>query len=169
VRADDDPFGTQYDHEMKMRYDHSYRVQFEEEPMEDPAMEVKQVILMRTDLQMRKGKMVAQGAHASMKFLLDRFQYDTTRISDIALSGYLLNDAEYKWLQGLFTKVCLRVDSQEQLVDIVGQAAERGLTVHLITDSGKTEFHGVPTITCAAIGPDYVGNIDPLTGHLKTL
>ena len=35
---------------------------------EDP----KQWIVMRTDLKMRKGKMIAQGAHASMKVLLDR-------------------------------------------------------------------------------------------------
>lgn len=29
----------------------------------------KQVIVMRTDLNMRKGKMIAQGSHASIAFL----------------------------------------------------------------------------------------------------
>jgi len=41
-------------------------------------MEVKQVIVLRKDLQMRKGKMIAQGAHASMKVFFD-------------LAGYFVN------------------------------------------------------------------------------
>jgi PTH2 family peptidyl-tRNA hydrolase len=31
----------------------------------------KQVIIIRKDLNMRKGKMIAQGAHASMKAIFD--------------------------------------------------------------------------------------------------
>lgn len=34
-------------------------------------METKQVIVMRKDLNMRKGKMIAQGSHASMAVILD--------------------------------------------------------------------------------------------------
>ena len=34
--------------------------------------QAKQVIVMRKDLGMRKGKMIAQGAHASLKVLTDR-------------------------------------------------------------------------------------------------
>ena len=48
-------------------------------------------------------------------------------------------------------------------------AVELGLEVHLITDSGKTEFHGQPTRTCLAIGPDETEKIDPVTGHLELL
>jgi peptidyl-tRNA hydrolase len=33
--------------------------------------DVKQLIVMRTDLNMRKGKMIAQGAHASIMWTLD--------------------------------------------------------------------------------------------------
>jgi len=39
----------------------------------------------------------------------------------------------------------------------------------LITDSGKTEFHGQPTRTCLAIGPDVADKIDPITGQLELL
>ena len=39
----------------------------------------KQVIVMRKDLGMRKGKMIAQGAHASMKVLLQAGSLDDTR------------------------------------------------------------------------------------------
>jgi peptidyl-tRNA hydrolase, PTH2 family len=41
--------------------------------------------------------------------------------------------------------------------------------VYLITDAGHTEFKGVPTKTCLAIGPNDVDEIDVVTGHLKLL
>ena len=46
---------------------------------------------------------------------------------------------------------------------------EMGLEVHLITDSGRTEFHGQSTRTCLAIGPDDALKIDRVTGHLELL
>lgn len=39
----------------------------------------------------------------------------------------------------------------------------------LITDRGKTEFGGVPTITCLGIGPAESAVLDRITGHLKLL
>lgn len=120
--------------------------------------ETKQVIVMRADLNMRKGKMIAQGCHASLSFLTRR------------LPGTIkLSDAERDWLDGSFAKVCCRVDSEEELLEIYQKAKVAGLEVHLITDSGKTEFHDVPTKTCLAIGPDCCNKIDPITGHLKLL
>jgi PTH2 family peptidyl-tRNA hydrolase len=49
------------------------------------------------------------------------------------------------------------------------KAIELGLEVHLITDSGRNEFHGQPTRTCLAIGPDEASKIDQVTGHLELL
>ncbi len=49
------------------------------------------------------------------------------------------------------------------------QAMALGLDVHLITDSGRTEFHGQPTRTCLAIGPDDASKIDEVTGQLELL
>lgn len=49
------------------------------------------------------------------------------------------------------------------------KAVEAGLEVHLITDSGKTEFHGEPTRTCLVIGPDDAERIDAITGKLQLL
>ena len=120
----------------------------------------KQVIVMRNDLNMRKGKMIAQGAHASISFLTRR----------IKSSGKLkVSAAEQDWLDGSFAKVCVRVDSEEELLEIFNKAKVAGLEVHLITDSGKTEFHGEPTNTCLAIGPDVSSRIDKITGHLQLL
>jgi PTH2 family peptidyl-tRNA hydrolase len=61
------------------------------------------------------------------------------------------------------------VNSEEELMTIYEKATSAGLEVHLITDSGKTEFHGQPTRTCLAIGPDFAAKIDPITGHLELL
>ena len=47
------------------------------------------------------------------------------------------------------------------------QRTTYGLEVHLIEDSGLTEFHGQVTPTCVAIGPDYSEKIDPITGNLQ--
>jgi PTH2 family peptidyl-tRNA hydrolase len=41
--------------------------------------------------------------------------------------------------------------------------------VYLCVDSGRTEFHGVLTPTCCAVGPDFSERVDPITGHLKLL
>ena len=124
---------------------------------------VKQVIVMRHDLGMRRGKQIAQGAHASMSFLCRRLQERGV----IALADF--SEAEHAWLTGSFAKVCCRVDSELELLEIFDKAKAAGLEVHLITDSGKTEFHGEPTNTCLAIGPDDAEKIDAITGHLTLL
>jgi PTH2 family peptidyl-tRNA hydrolase len=59
--------------------------------------------------------------------------------------------------------------SPPKLMQIHDKALEAGLEVHLITDSGRTEFHGQPTRTCLAIGPDEADKIDAITGHLPLL
>ncbi|MHC5539505.1 aminoacyl-tRNA hydrolase [Singulisphaera rosea] len=119
----------------------------------------KQVIVMRRDLGMRRGKEIAQGAHASMIWLAWR----------IRRPDYTFTEAESRWLEGAFTKVCVRVDSEAELLAIVEKAQGSSVLVQLCVDAGKTEFHGVPTPTCCAVGPDYPERVDPITGHLKLL
>ena len=49
------------------------------------------------------------------------------------------------------------------------QAKQDGIPCALIEDEGLTEFNGVKTKTCIAIGPWYADEIDQITGHLKLL
>lgn len=130
---------------------------------ESEAPNIKQVIVMRHDLKMRRGKQIAQGAHASMAFLTRRLQSRTT----IGMDDFSPN--EQTWILGSFAKVCVRCNSEEELMAIYDKAIESSLEVHLITDSGRTEFHGQPTRTCLAIGPDDAAKIDQVTGHLELL
>ena len=136
---------------------------------------IKQVILIRKDLKMRRGKEIAQGSHASMQFLTEQL---TTQINEQALSttpsenSLLLNTSinlsptEALWLSRGMAKVCLRVDSEQQLISYHEKAIAAGIKSFLITDSGRTEFNGQATITACAIGPDIVSTIDTITGDL---
>lgn len=125
---------------------------------------VKQVIVVRKDLNMRKGKMVAQGSHASMAFMSKRIREAFGTGREVKLSS-----EEKEWIEGSFAKICVSVDSEEELLKIFHEAQSNGLTVELITDSGLTEFHGQSTNTCIAIGPHRSDKIDPITSHLKLL
>jgi peptidyl-tRNA hydrolase, PTH2 family len=125
----------------------------------------KQVIVMRKDLNMRKGKMIAQGAHASMKVLLD-----AGHPSDDGSYTFAMTPAMTQWIvTGRFAKVCVGVTSEAALDDIYARAKAAGLPVAMIVDSGKTEFHGVPTKTCCAVGPAWTDEIDAITGELTLL
>ena len=121
---------------------------------------VKQVVVIRRDLKMRRGKEIAQGAHAAMAWLTRRMVFGDDRAS------VDLSPAERYWLTGSFRKVTVTVTSEEQLMAVYEKARATGLAAELITDSGRTEFHGVPTPTCVGIGPDYDDLIDPVTGDL---
>lgn len=124
---------------------------------------IKQVIVIRKDLNMRKGKMVAQGAHASMAFMSKIILDQDPKFTDD------FTEEQIQWMNGMFAKICVSVDSEEELLQIFSAAKEQNLTVELITDGGLTEFHGQATITCLAIGPHQSEKIDPITSHLKLL
>lgn len=123
----------------------------------------KQAIILRKDLNMRKGKMVAQGAHASMAAILNLGK----EVND---SFVIPKDERiWEWLTGNFKKITLSVNSEQELLDLYEKAKKAGLVCSLIQDNGLTEFGGVPTYTAIAIGPDRDENINPLTQELKLL
>ncbi len=129
---------------------------------------IKQVIVVRTDLNMRKGKMSALAAHAAMLFLCRNLNWCHMTIND-KVATFCPTSVEYEWLTGSFTKVVVGANSLEELEELHRKAEEAGLTSHLMVDNGETEFGGVKTVTALAIGPDYSSEIDPITGHLKLL
>ena len=118
--------------------------------------ERKQVIVLRKDLGMRKGKMVAQGAHASLGAILENGKLKKHKDIDA-------------WLEGRFTKICVSVDSERDLLDVYNDAVRAKIPCSLITDAGLTEFDGVPTKTAVAVGPGVPSEVDKITGDLKLL
>lgn len=123
-------------------------------------MEHKQVIIMRKDLNMRKGKLVAQGAHASLGAILNLMQRQGNVLS------LEMDERTEPWLTGRFKKICVYVNSEAELLDVYTAAQAAGLISSLIKDAGLTEFNGVPTLTAVAVGPDREDKVDVVTKHL---
>lgn len=112
---------------------------------------LKQIIVLRTDLKMRRGKEIAQGAHASSKVILERRRDPFVRM----------------WLDGAFAKIAVGIDGEDAFLELHRKAKEVGIPCAAIKDAGRTEFHGVETYTALAIGPGDPEKITELTGHLK--
>ena len=140
-------------------------------------MAVKQVILIRRDLNMRRGKEIAQGSHASLAFIAQQvknFQVEESSSENSPTSPLTkelsihLSPEAWQWFTKGSAKICLKVETEEELVKLHKEALTNNLESHIIVDSGKTEFKGEPTITACAIGPNEAQEIDNITGHLKT-
>lgn len=112
---------------------------------------MKQVILIRQDLKLPKGKLAVQASHSSVEAV--------QKSSKAVLS---------KWRAEGSKKVVLKVKDLDELMEYKQQAENLNLKTALITDAAKT-FFKEPTITCLAIGPDKDEKIDKVTGKLKML
>lgn len=135
----------------------------------------KQMIVMRRDLKMRKGKIAAQAGHACVEATLMALAREG-RLGEVRVtpdqSWVYLEDEGTRatplsdWFDAGVAKVCVYVDSEEELLDLAVRGRELGFAVALVRDAGHTEFHGEPTYTCLAFEPLAAEQIDPLTGEL---
>jgi len=114
----------------------------------------KQVIVMRSDLKIGKGKIAAQAGHAAVSAAEEtrkRFK---------------------KWWKEWFDegqcKIAVKVKSKEELLKIEEEAKKSGLPYALISDRGLTQLPS-GTITCLAIGPVPSDKVDKITGKLALL
>lgn len=129
---------------------------------------VKQLIVVRKNLNMRKGKMCAQAAHAAMGFLTDQVDIRFLESDEKNIASIFLNPESKEWLETGMTKIVVGVESEKELLDLCDKAREAGLKTYLVQDEGRTEFKG-PTYTALAIGPNWDFKIDRITGELKLL
>ena len=114
-------------------------------------MSLKQVILVRQDLKLPKGKLAAQCSHAAVEAVL--------KSSDKKVST---------WRKEGMPKIVLKVKDEKELLYYLQKAKDDGLTTALITDAGRTVV--TPgTKTCGAVGPDEEKSIDIVTGKLPLL
>lgn len=129
-------------------------------------MPSKQVLVMKKfpkDRNMRTGKYIAQGAHASLGAVLGMGRMtDDEEYFVIPLS----NNFVRAWIMGNFKKVTCYVTTDQELYDIYDAAKAAGIACALIRDAGLTEFNGIPTLTAVGIGPDNEDLINTITGNL---
>ncbi len=125
---------------------------------------------MRRDLKMRKGKLVAQGAHASVGALAQLLKFTSSADGSLSLSGqFAASSPLAQWLNSGVAKICLYVDSEAALTSLYQQVRSTcpDVPAELVEDAGITEFHGVPTLTCLALGPYWADELDKFTGTLS--
>jgi PTH2 family peptidyl-tRNA hydrolase len=132
--------------------------------------ETKMVIIIRKDLNMRKGKFISQAMHGVMGLMFGYMDEESSSETTIIKKfQYLKNSAMGKWLNSGYKKVTLYVNSEKELLEIKNNADRVYIPNHLVSDYGRTEFHGIKTKTCLVLGPDYSDELDQITGHLKLL
>jgi len=116
-------------------------------------MAIKQVVVVRTDLDMGKGKIAAQVGHACV------LGAEHIRKSN--------PDWFSEWWEGQ-EKVVLKVANLKELEQVKQDAIEFGVPWSEVTDAGKTQI-APGTLTCISIGPAPEERIDTITGDLKLL
>ena len=118
---------------------------------------LKQVYIVRTDLEMGKGKVAAQCCHAAVK-----------AFREIAERGDKFVEALNRWEFEGSRKVVLKISSEKELVDLIQKARKKGIYATSIRDAGMTQIPS-GSLTVGVIGPAGEKEIDEVSGHLKLL
>jgi PTH2 family peptidyl-tRNA hydrolase len=114
----------------------------------------KQVIVVRTDIKMSKGKIAAQVGHAALS------------ASEYARK----NRPEWwsSWIKEGQCKIAVKIKSEQEFLDLERKARNAGLPTALIIDRGLTELPP-ETMTCLGVGPAPSDKVDTITGNLSLL
>ncbi len=116
--------------------------------------EYKVVVLVRTDLDMGKGKVAAQVGHASVELALRAQKMDKKAFDS--------------WMSSGQKKVVLKVSNKDEMIRYMNEARSNGLYTVMITDAGRTQIEP-GSETCVGIGPAPCSEIDRVTGSLKMM
>ncbi len=116
-------------------------------------MEYKQAIILRSDLGMDKGKLVSQGAHASIASAYKTMQK---------------NPEIFREWMGSMKKIVLKVSSEKELMELKIRAAKAKLVAEIIRDAGRTQVEP-GSVTALGIGPDTDDKVDAIIKDLKLL
>jgi len=114
----------------------------------------KQVVIVRSDLNMSRGKIAVQVAHASLMAAFEAYKEHREWFT--------------AWWESGQKKVVVKVSNEGELLELYEKARQRGLPASLVRDAGLTELPP-GTLTAVAIGPCPTKLVDELTGGLKLL
>ncbi|XP_076068000.1 peptidyl-tRNA hydrolase 2, mitochondrial-like isoform X2 [Oratosquilla oratoria] len=112
----------------------------------------KLVLVVRSDLKMGKGKVAAQCSHATLKAYKQVKQNQPGILRTWEMNGQ--------------PKVVVKIDNEEDLIELTATARTVGLTTSLIQDAGRTQI-APGSRTVLGVGPGPSDLVDQVTGHLK--
>ena len=118
------------------------------------AFSFKQIIVVRTDIKMSKGKMAAQAGHAA--------------VSSAEYARRNRPEWWSPWISEGQCKIAVKVSSEQEIQELERKARNSNLPVALIVDRGLTELPP-ETTTCLGIGPAPANKVDAITGNLRLL
>jgi len=124
---------------------------------------VKQVIVVRKDLRLKRGKIASLAAHAAMQFIIDNNESERPDELQVKLS-----QQEIQWLKSSSTKDIVGVDSHDALSSLVLRAELNGVNVYSVFDATRKPDE-IPQLLCAAFGPDEEDQIAEIIGSLKSI
>lgn len=115
---------------------------------------MKMVLVVRNDLKMGKGKIGAQCGHAAVGAYQKMLRQNARMLQ--------------RWEESGSAKIAVKVDSEEQIMQVLRAAKAAELNTCLIHDAGRTQI-APNSKTVLAVGPASSAAIDQITGHLKLL
>ena len=150
----------------------------EEEDTDSDDEELKMVLIVRKDLKMGVGKIAAQCCHAAVG-VIERIMKgsDPTWRRWYATLPHppplpplfcVLNKRYTLWNRRGCTKVALKLDSQEAILDLRTKTKEAGVPYYLVSDAGRTQI-AAGSKTVLSVGPAPISKVDAICGHLKLL
>lgn len=114
----------------------------------------KMVLVVRSDLNMGRGKIASQCSHAAIQCYVKG-----TEIQKPIMWSWFLHGQP---------KVVLKAASESELLSLHEKAKSLKLVCCIIHDAGRTQLEP-GTATVLGIGPGLVNKIDCVTSHLKLL
>lgn len=115
---------------------------------------IRQVLIIRNDLKMGKGKIAAQASHASVLATLEAMKHNKNWYD--------------RWFRAGMAKIVVKVNSEEELNMVFQRGSKGKLPRSLINDAGHTQLEP-GTATAVALGPAPQVLIDPITKDLKLM
>jgi PTH2 family peptidyl-tRNA hydrolase len=114
---------------------------------DDGSEALKMVLVIRTDLGMKKGKICAQCCHAAVGAVQGS---DPRSIA--------------RWERCGTAKIALKVKTQEEMLLIESTATANGINSYIVRDAGRTQIPA-GSLTVCALGPAPISAIDAITGR----
>ncbi|CAH0548901.1 unnamed protein product [Brassicogethes aeneus] len=119
---------------------------------EDANDEYRLIMGVRNDLKMQKGKVAAQCGHAAVAAYAKALKQKPKVLKN--------------WLRYGSTKIAVRLDSEEELINLDKIARQNDVLSSIVRDAGHTQV-APGSKTVIAIGPAPKSVLDSITGHLK--